>query len=376
MPVYKNKNLGTWFCKFYFTDWTGTRKQKKKEGFQTKREAQEFEREFIKKAEASCDMTFGSLVEIYMKDCQPRLKPTTYSNKQFLIDTKLLPFFKNMPINTITPATIRTWQNELLADPKGYAQTYLKTVHNQASAIFNFAVKFYKLGSNPCRMAGSMGKKNADSMQFWTVDEFKTFIATMENKLSAKVIFELLFWTGMRSGELLALTLKDFDFTAKTVSVSKNYARHEKQDLIMEPKTPKSKRVITIPDFLADMVKEYADQLFDYSPDERLFPYTKHFLWHEMDSGCKASGVKKIRIHDLRHSHASLLIEMGFSPLLISERLGHENIETTLQTYSHLYPNKQSEVCAKLQLLNSNDNDKQSPSATPEAENSTSSPLN
>lgn len=71
-----------------------------------------------------------------------------------------------------------------------------------------------------------------------------------------------------------------------------------------------------------------------------------------MDRGCKKSGVKKIRIHDLRHSHASLLIEMGFSPLLISEKLGHENIETTLQTYSHLYPNKHSEVAEKLEKLN------------------------
>ena len=143
MPVYKNEKAGSWFCKFYYTDWTGNRKQKKKEGFRTKKEAQDFEREFLSKAYSSCDMSFGSLVELYMEDCKHRLKPTTYSNKQFLIDTKLLPFFRDMPINTITPATIRKWQNELLADPKGYSPTYLKTVNNQASAIFNFAVKYY-----------------------------------------------------------------------------------------------------------------------------------------------------------------------------------------------------------------------------------------
>lgn len=121
---------------------------------------------------------------------------------------------------------------------------------------------------------------------------------------------------------------------------------------ILEPKTPKSKRVITIPPFLCDLVKDYASKLYDYKPDERLFQVTKYYLHHEMDRGCKKSKVKRIRIHDLRHSHASLLIEMGFSPLLISERLGHENIETTLQTYSHLYPNKHSEVADKLQMLN------------------------
>jgi len=155
----------------------------------------------------------------------------------------------------------------------------------------------------------------------------------MEEKLISKVMFEILFWTGIRSGELLALTLMDFDFTAQMLCVNKNYARLKNGDLILEPKTPKSKRVVTIPPFLATLVQEYASTLYDYDDDERLFPITKSFLQKEMQVGCKKSNVKKIRIHDLRHSHASLLIEMGFSPLLISERLGHENMETTLQTY-------------------------------------------
>ena len=156
----------------------------------------------------------------------------------------------------------------------------------------------------------------------------------------------------MRSGELLALTLNDFDFDGQTVNINKNYARLKDEDLILEPKTPKSKRVITIPPFLCDIIKDYSSKLYDYKPDERLFQVTKYYLHHEMDRGCKKSEIKRIRIHDLRHSHASLLIELGFSPLLISERLGHENIETTLQTYSHLYPNKHGEVADKLQTLN------------------------
>ena len=89
----------------------------------------------------------------------------------------------------------------------------------------------------------------------------------------------------------------------------------------------------------------------DYEPSDRLFEYTKHYLQSEMDRGCKKSGVKKIRVHDIRHSHASLLIELGFSPLLISERLGHENVETTLEIYDHLYHNKHGEVSSKLNEL-------------------------
>lgn len=155
----------------------------------------------------------------------------------------------------------------------------------------------------------------------------------------------------MRSGELLALTLNDFDFEAKTVSISKNFTRLNGKDLILTPKTPKSKRTITLPDFICDMVQDYVTHLYDYKPKERLFPVTKSYLDHEMRRGCQKSGVKKIRVHDIRHSHASLLIEQGFPPLLISERLGHEKIQTTLQTYSHLYPNKHSQVADKLQEL-------------------------
>ncbi len=352
MPVYKNEKLNTWFCKFYYNDWQGNKKQKMKKGFKTQKEAKAFEREFLNKAHASCDMSFGSLVELYMEDCQSRLKPTTLENKQYVIDLKVLPFFKNMPLNTITATTVRKWQNELISSENNYSQTYLKTVHNQLSAIFNFAVKYYQLPSNPARVCGSMGKKNADSMQFWTVDEFNKFIAVIEDKPVSKVVFEVLFWTGIRSGELLALTLDDFNIDAQTVSINKNFARMGNQDLILEPKTPKSKRVVTIPSFLVSLVQGYASKLYDYSSDERLFQVTKHYLHHEMTRGSKKANVKRIRIHDLRHSHASLLIEMGFSPLLISERLGHENIETTLQTYSHLYPNKHSEVADKLEQLN------------------------
>ena len=99
------------------------------------------------------------------------------------------------------------------------------------------------------------------------------------------------------------------------------------------------------------MPKNTPIKLVDYNPSDRLFAFTKHTLQKELVHGCDYTSVKRIRIHDLRHSHASLLIEMGFSPILVSERLGHDNIETTLRTYSHLYPNKHSEVAKKLDDL-------------------------
>ena len=197
-----------------------------------------------------------------------------------------------------------------------------------------------------------MGTKTANTMQFWTVEEFNDFIDAIKDRPESVVMFSILFWTGMRSGEMLALTESDFDFSVPSVSITKNYARHEKQDLILEPKTPKSRRVILIHGALANMVKLYISRLYGISSNDRIFAgVTKYTLSREMDRGCKRSGVKRIRVHDLRHSHASLLIELGYSPLLIAERLGHENIETTLQTYSHLYPNKQRELVTRLNKI-------------------------
>lgn len=351
MPVYKDEKRGTWYTSFYYLDWTGTRKKKKKEGFKTQREAKAFEKDFLNKTEASCDMIFKNLVELYLEDCRIRLKPTTVSTKTYIVNLKILPFFKDMPINTITPTTIRKWQNELLSSDENYSATYLKTLNSQLSAIFNFATKYYKLHSNPVRACGSIGKQHAESMLFWTTEEFKSFMNIVEDKPLSKVIFNLFFWTGIRSGELLALTYNDFNFENQTVQINKNYCRLDGKDLLLEPKTPKSKRTITLPAFMCNLIQEYVAKLYDYKPHDRLFPVTKYYLHHEMTRGTKKSNIKRIRIHDLRHSHASLLIELGFSPLLISERLGHENIQTTLQTYSHLYPNKHAEVAEKLQSL-------------------------
>ncbi len=136
-----------------------------------------------------------------------------------------------------------------------------------------------------------------------------------------------------------------------TININKTFQRINERDVIWSPKTPKSNRIVTIPQTLADCLKDYIKKCYEIQHNDRLFPYTKSFFNHEMLRGCKKSGVKKIRVHDLRHSHASLLIEMGCQPLLIADWLGHEKIQTTLNTYSHLYPNKQSEVAAQLESI-------------------------
>lgn len=118
----------------------------------------------------------------------------------------------------------------------------------------------------------------------------------------------------------------------------------------------KSKRVITLPDFWVEEMKDYISRLYGMMETDRLFMVTKSYLEHEMIRGVELSGVKKIRLHDLRHSHASLLIsKLGAQPLMVAQRLGHEKIQTTLNTYSHLYPNQARDLADQLNGLNEED---------------------
>ncbi|MBU4440088.1 MAG: site-specific integrase, partial [Firmicutes bacterium] len=319
------------------------------------REALDWERTFLEKQQADLTMVFSSMVELYIEDMAHRLRESTIKGKRLYFENKINPYFGKMPVSQIKPTDIRQWQNDLINyrddKDKPYSPTYLRSIHTQLSAAFNYAVRYYGLRENPCHKAGTIGKLHADKMEFWTIDEFRTFIAFFEDKPHIEVAFMLLYFTGLRLGEMLALTVDDIDLTGGFIAVSKSKQRINKIDVITEPKTPKSNRVVTIPQFFCDKLSLYIETLYGYNKESLIFPYSKGFYTLEMSKGSKATGVKKIRLHDLRHSHASLLINEGFSPLLIAERLGHEKVETTLNTYGHLYPNKHSEVAEKLEAF-------------------------
>ena len=353
MAVYKESKNNTWRVIYRYTYWTGERKQSQKRGFQTKREAQAWEREQLNKLGADLDMTFQNFVERYKEDRRNRIKDSTWESKDHIIRTKLLPYFGRLKMSSITPQQIIRWQNELInyrdKNGKPYSPVYLKTIQNQLSAIFNHAVRYYNLKENPCVKAGSMGKKKSREMLFWTKDEYLKFIDAMMDKPLSFYAFEMLYWCGIREGELLALTPADFDFQKRTVTISKSYQRISGKDVITTPKTEKSNRTITMPRFLVEEIQEYLAMQYDIGLNDRLFPITKNYLYREMQRGCKETGVKSIRIHDLRHSHISLLIDQGFSVVGIADRVGHESIDITYN-YAHLFPSKQTEMADKLDM--------------------------
>lgn len=288
-----------------------------------------------------------------------RLKQNTWEHKAHVIQSKILPYFGDKPMKNIQARDVLSWQNELLRhrdkNEKPYSETYLKNLHNQLSCIFNHAVRYYDLGVNPAAKAGSIGVKNAKEMNFWTKDEYMQFSEVMMDKPVSFYAFEMLYWCGIRLGELLALTPEDFDFQNRKLCINKSYQRIKGQDVITDPKTKKSNRTIEMPDFLCEEMQDYLRMLYDQKSDERIFTISKSYLHHEMDRGVKETGLKRIRIHDLRHSHVSLLIELGFSAVAIADRVGHESIEITYR-YAHLFPSKQAEMANKLSELKKGDN--------------------
>ena len=233
-------------------------------------------------------------------------------------------------------------------------------IQNQVTALFNHAEKIYGLNNNPCKRVKKIGKADADTMEFWTKEECDQYISSVEEKSELYVMSEILFWTGMREGELLALTPQDIDLFNNVIHVSKTYYRLAGTDVITSPKTDSSNRKITIPEFLKEEIKDYIEQHYGMPENERLFPIVARTLQKRFRNAAEKAGLKPIRVHDLRHSHVAYLINQNVQPLIIKERLGHRDIKITLNTYGHLYPSQQLELA---EMLNENRMIKKSPNS-------------
>lgn len=199
MRAEKDPKTGKWLIQYRYTDWQGKRRKSTKRGFKTKREAEEWLRNFLMTQTSDFDMKFDEFLKLYYADMETRLREHTMRTKKYIIELKILPYFGQKRINDIKAADIRNWQNELIK--QGYSPTYLKTINNQLSAVFNYAVKYYDLKGNPCAKAGSMGKSKAEEMNFWTKEEFMQFIDSVMDKRQSYMAFMLLYWTGMRLGD-------------------------------------------------------------------------------------------------------------------------------------------------------------------------------
>lgn len=359
----KKANNGTYYFRanLGYDAVTGKQIQKYRSGFSTKKEARAEYSKLILAAEEGLAMekkqpSFKQFIEeIYLPWYKTQVKESTYKNRLNTIE-KHFKFFYRKKVNEIEPIHVQTWQLKLAKD---YSPNYVRIIQGMLSLAFDRAIILGLAKKNPARMVGNIKSKKV-KVDFWTLEEFQKVISLLykgdyyEHYLF--ICFWLLFTTGLRIGEAAALQWEDIDFESGIISVTKTlYYKSMNEYTFVDPKTSASIRTVVID---KDTIRELKDWMevqkkvlkdcnfvLSYSG----IPTSKHTLPRALEKLAGLAGVHRIKIHALRHSHASLLIEMGCQPLLIADRLGHEKIQTTLNTYSHLYPNKQAEVAAQLE---------------------------
>jgi len=199
MSVYKDKTQGTWYTSFRYVDWTGKKRQKMKRGFKTKRDALNYENEFKASVAVEPDMQMDKFIDIYFSDKRNELKESSMRNKRHMINKHILPYFGTKKLNEITPADIIQWQK--IIQEKNLSKTYERMIQNQINALFNHAQRIYNLKENPCKKVKRMGKSDADKLDFWTKEEYEIFISGVNKQSEDYLMFEILFWTGIREGD-------------------------------------------------------------------------------------------------------------------------------------------------------------------------------
>jgi integrase len=355
MTAFKDEARKTWYCKFRYTDFDGVSRVKTKRGFPRKKDAEQWEADFLQRLSKEPTITFPALCDEYLEDTRINTKKITYETKKSRINLWIRDAFGTRPINEIRPEDIRKFENSLKtktgSNGKPLSEGYLNNLVRELSGVFNYAVRYKGLSINPCHAVGRHAGKKQKSILFWTKEEFDKFIETFKKEDPYYTVFMVFYYTGLRKGELQALTPADIDLEAGLISVNKTLHVIDGEVVITPPKTAKSNRTVTIPGFLCDIIREYENRLYGIKKTDRIFPSGKTTFASQLEHHAEIAGVKRIRIHDLRHSHASYLIELGFPPILIAERLGHDNANVTMSIYAHLYPSKQSEVADRLEKI-------------------------
>ena len=355
MSVSKDKRYpNTWYCQFWYTDRNGEKQHAYKRGFKTKKAGQEWERLFKDSLKTTPDILFSTLAADYLDHKQRNCKPVTFRTCESRVRVWLVPYFGNKPIDSITPLDIKRW-HEYLQDAKNergesLSDSYISTLHRELSIMFNYAVKYYGLAKNPAAIEGNI-KAKSRSLQFWTLEQFQRFIATFAPSDPFRVAFLVLYWTGCRVGECQALTIADIDLEGRTINIDKTFHIIHGKAVVHEPKTESSVRSVTINQSLADDLCEHISRIYEPGPESRLFTMTPSSYGKQLEKHAALADLPRIRVHDLRHSHASLLIDLGYTPTLIAARLGHENANMVLTVYGHLFPTRAVELAERLEKL-------------------------
>ena len=347
MTVYKDKDRDTYYFIVRVQTSDGKTKQIKRRGFESKKKAKLAEAELILNYDEMEEEnpTFDFVATEYKEWYEKRRKQSSYRRVKGIIDYHLIPTFGKKKINDIRNRDITRFQNKLIDD---LAVVTVKRIHAALSAVFNYAIRQEYTKNNPARTVGNIDMEDNKRVDYWTLEEFKQFMSVVDSELHY-AFFMTLYYSGMRKGEALALTWNDVDFENSQIDINKTVYNN----IVTTPKTTSSIRKIDMPNHVMNLLKEMKlkrnpksdyivfGEFYDHMSQTTLDRYFKKFKDN--------SGVKQIRIHDFRHSHASYLINLVTIPSLVAKRLGHGDVGTTLNTYSHLYPTTEKETVAQME---------------------------
>ena len=293
------------------------------------------------------------IANIFLPWYKTQVKLRTYENR-LTSTNKHFPYFYKMAVSEIEPIHVQSWQLKLSETLKS---SYSRAVKGLFSVAMDRAIVLGITETNPSRIIGNV-KKQKSKIEFWTKDEFEKVISLIykEDYYQHFIFISLwfLFMTGMRIGEATAIQWEDIDFETGILTINKTlYYKNQTDYRFVEQKTKASVRYIVLDEVTLQFLKEWQHVqqsliTTGFVMSYNGIPTQKHTIAHAIGRYAKLAGIHRIRIHGLRHSHASLLISMGENPLIIKDRLGHEDIETTLGTYGHLYPNSNFDVATKL----------------------------
>lgn len=284
--------------------------------------------------------TFADLCALWLENLRSRSKESTYLDAKSRTEQRILPFFAKKKLKDITPATILEWQRTL----EGYKFSTRKTLRTVLASIFKFGERYYDIPNVMNKVEPLRNLEGKKEMLFWTYEEFSAFIECVDEKY--KPFFNFLYVTGCRKGEALALAPSDIDFKARRASITKSLTNKTSKRgyAITTTKNEASVRSVDLPEWLLrDIAVTDPRGSFLFGGDD---PFSTTQIDRVFAAACTRAGVKKIRIHDLRHSCASFLISQGISIVAVSKRLGHSDTQQTLNTYSHMMPKDEERIVA------------------------------
>lgn len=323
---------------------TNKKKFIKKRGFKLKREATEYELNLkLKKNEGTIDfstnITFKEMASLWEETLESSETSERHHKEHF---EKRFSELYEKPIKAITKEQLIKWRNSL--GKTDYATKTKNTCISYVRSVFKFASDIYGIQNISVVLKNF---KNTEEeimaeMNVWTVEEFNQFIQCIENELY-KIYFTTLFWTGARKGEIIALQCSDLIEDDKSI-----YIHGSQRDASTGIKSTKTgnKRYVRVDDELYKnliKLKQIYRKGYLFGGDS---PLTRTTIDRYFNEGIKKSGVKKIRLHDLRHSHATILINAGVNIVAVSKRLGHSDINQTLKTYTHLLKDTDDKMMA------------------------------